>query len=229
MLVDAFRLSANTLEETVANIIGHYSTQGGGWNHQRCLRSIMHGYNGATDTAALVAGCRGEGKKSQVDNAKIVEAVLPKVMGRNTQCFPYKRSPYALTPRILCPMGPSFFIVENGVIKLVYVHARNENRASLSDLAGLASVLKTDVLEQEFYGQVTDIELHYVDKKGSARSDSVYNLRRLQTHLREEPSVTLARFASALVDVMENDRVTPPARPRKERRADEETEPRFDF
>ena len=212
MLVDAFRLSSGDFHQTVDNIVAHYSMRPGGWNHQRCLRPIMHGYNGATDIAALIAGCRGTGKDSQIDNAKIVEAVLPNVVGRSTQCFPYKRKHYALTPKILCPLGPSFFIVEGGVIKLVYVHARNEKRASLANLAGLASILKSDILDQDFYGQATDVEIHYVDKKGSARTNSVYDLRRLERHLTEDPSATLARFASALIDVMENDRVTPPVR-----------------
>ncbi len=176
----------------------------------------MDGYNGASDSAALIAGCRGAGKASQIDNAKIVEAVLPNVIGRPTQCFPYKRKHYALTPNILCSMGPSFFIVEHGVIKLVYVHARNESRATLANLAGLATILKTDILDQDFYGELSDVEVHYVDKKGSMRSDSVYDLKSLQGFLSEDPGVTLARFASALVDVMENDRVTPATRKKKD-------------
>src|SRR5690606_37318244 len=97
-----------------------------------------------------------------------------------------------------------------------YVHASNDKRASLSDLAGLASILKTDVLDQDFYGQPADVEVHYVDKKGSARKDVIYDLKRLEKYLDEDPSVTLTRFASALVDVMENDRVTPPVRKKRE-------------
>lgn len=222
MLIDAFRLCAPTFKETVQNIVDHYSTAPGGWNHQRCLRSIMHAYNGATDKVALIAGCKGAGKPSELDNAKIVEAVLPKVVGRSTQCFPYKRKHYALTPTIRCQMGPSFFIVEGGVIKLVYVHARNESRASLEHLAGLASVLKSDILDQDFYGEATDVEIHYVDKKNSSWSDAVYDLAGLSEHLKEDPEVTLQRFALALVDVMENDRVIPPQRRQKEKPAVDE-------
>lgn len=229
MLIDAFRLSANNFRDTVDNIVTHYSTAGGGWNHQRCLRPIMHGYNGASDIDALVKGCKGQGKKSQIDNAKIAQAVLPKVVGRDTQCFPYKRNYFALTPKIRCALGPSFFIVEGGVVKLVYVHARNEKRASLSDLAGLASIFKTDVLDQDFYGQPTDVELHYVDKRGAVRSDEVYDLKRIQTYLREDPNVTLARFASALMDVMENDRVTPPKREKKHPEVHDDGQQKFDI
>jgi hypothetical protein len=218
MLIDAFRLCASSIDDTVKNIVDHYSTAGGGWNHQRCLRSIMHAYNGATDIAALVAGCKGKGTDAERDNAKIVEAVLPKVVGRKTQCFPYPRKTFALTPTLQCTMGPSFFIVENGVIKLVYVHARNEKRASLANLAGLAHVMKTDVLDQDFFGQKSDVEIHFVDKKGASRSDEVYDLKRLGGFLIEEPSTTLKRFATALVDVMENDRVAPAERKRKEKR-----------
>jgi hypothetical protein len=219
MLIDAFRLSAPTVAETIDNIIKHYSTAPGGWNHQRCLRPIMQGYSGATDVAALISGCKGTHKPSELDNAKIVEAVLPKVIGRPTQCFDYKRKYYPITPSLRCAMGPSFFIVERGVIKLVYVHARNTSRASLANLAGMAAILKTDILDQDFYGEPTDVEIHYVDKKGTARNDTVLNLSALANYLVEPAEVTLQRFALALVDVMENDRLTPQKRDRKQKPA----------
>lgn len=229
MLIDAFRLAADTHEETINNIVGHYSSLPGGWNHQRCLRSIMLGFNGATDRAALISGCKGEGKPSQIDNAKIVEAVLPRVIGRLTQCFPYKRKSYPLTPTILCPMGPSFFIVEAGVIRLVYVHARNEKRASIENLAGLAALFKTALLDQDFYGQAADVELHLVDKRGDARRDHVHSLETLTPYLSEPPDVTLKRFATALVEVMDRDLVTPPKRQRNEKPAPADDQLKLQF
>lgn len=230
MLIDAFRLSTPTHDETIANIITHYSTAPGGWNHQRCLRSIMLAFNGAVDRAALVSGCKGVGKPSQVDNAKIVEAVLPHVIGRRTQCFPYKRKHYALTPSLHCSMGPSFFIVEDGVIKLVYVHARNDNRATLRDIAGLATLLKSELLDQDFYGEPSDVEVHYVDKRGDNRFDDVHTLSSLSSHLTDAPSVTLGRFAAALVEVIERDLVQQPLRRRKEEKPSVgEPQGAFDF
>jgi hypothetical protein len=215
MLIDAIRLTAKNRTQTIDNIIEHYSTAGGGWNHQRCLRPIMHAYNGADDSTSLIAGCKGSGKASQLDNSKIVEAVLPKVIGRQTQCFPYKRRHLALTPTIHCAMGPSFFIVEGGVIKLVYVHARNKKRATLQDIANLASVLKSEILDQEFYGEFTDVEIHYVNKKGNAREDTVYNLERLSSLRDSDPMQKLSLFATCLVTVMEQDLVKPPMREKK--------------
>lgn len=230
MLIDAFRLCAPTHDETISNIINHYSTAPGGWNHQRCLRSIMLGFNGAADRAALIAGCKASGKPSQIDNAKIVEAVLPHVIGRNTQCFPYKRRHYALTPFLHCSMGPSFFIVEDGVIKLVYFHARNENRATLTDIAGLAHLFKSELLDQDFYGEASDVEVHYVDKRRTNRIDEVHTLSSLSNHLEEDPSAILSRFAAAIVDVIENDRVQPPAsRRKKESQTESDQQGVFDF
>ena len=78
--------------------------------------------------------------------------------------------------------------------------------------------MKTDVLDQDFFGQKSDVEIHFVDKKGTSRSDEVYDLKRLSGILVEEPGTTLERFATALVDVMENDRVAPAERKRKDKR-----------
>jgi hypothetical protein len=219
MLIDAFRLTASTHFQTVENIIGHFSTAPGGWNHLRCLRSIKHALDGVRDKAALIAGCKGKGAPHELDNAKIVESVLPYVVGRNVQSFPFKRRNYVVTPNMQCSMGPSLFIVEGGVIKLLYVHARNENRASLTHLAGLASLFKSEILDQDFYGNPADVEFHYVDKRAENRTDQVLTLADLQSYLLEPPLETLQRFAVAMLEVSENDMVEPKKRPHSKAKA----------
>lgn len=201
MLIDAFRLTGATVEITVQNLVSHYSTPGGGWNHLRSVGVLRHAFAGATDIEALVAGCKGSGKDSELDNAKIVEAAAPKIVGRRTQVFSYKKHGYAITPTIHCSMGPAFFIVESGVIKLVYIHARNTSRASLHHISSLAYVVKRSILEQEFLDQQSDVEVHYVDKSGENRDDSVHTLATLRRYLREDPDETLRRFATAFLTV----------------------------
>ena len=201
MLIDAFRLTGATEEITVQNLIGHYSSKGGGWNHLRSVATLKLAYSGAADLKGLVSGCQGSGKDSELDNAKIVEAAAPHIIGRNTQCFPYKKQSYAVTPTIRCSMGPAFFIVEAGVIKLVYVHARNRSRASLENLASLSFVVKRAILDQEFFGQLSDVEVHYVDKSDNNRTDDIHTLETLRPHLREDPDETLGRFARAFLKV----------------------------
>ena len=87
------------------------------------------------------------------------------------------------------------------MIKLVYVHARNNSRASLHNLASFAFVVKRAILDQEFFGQPSDVEVHYVDKTGSNRIDSVQSLQSLGRYLREDPDETLGRFAQAFIKV----------------------------
>jgi hypothetical protein len=203
MLIDAFRLTGANEEITIQNLIGHYSSAGGGWNHLRSVAALKLAYSGVTDLEGLVKGCQGSEKDSELDNAKIVEAAAPHIIGRKTQCFPYKKHSYAVTPKIFCPMGPAFYIVEGGVIKLIYIHARNNSRASLHNLASFSFVVKRAILEQEFFGQPSDVEVHYVDKTGENRIDSVHTLETLRRYLREDPDETLSRFARAFMTVDE--------------------------
>lgn len=201
MLIDAFRLTGASVDVTVQNLVSHYSNSGAGWNHLRSVGVLKHAFAGATDIEALVAGCKGSGKDSELDNAKIVEAVAPHIVGRRTQVFSYKKHAYAVTPTIHCSMGPAFFVVESGVIKLIYIHARNTSRASLHHIASLSFIVKRSILDQEFLGQPSDVEVHYVDKSGESRDDTVHTLETLRRYLREDPDETLKRFAAAFLKV----------------------------
>ena len=203
ILIDAFRLTGSSHSETVDNLVQHYKAGAGGWNHQRSAFFIRTAFDGVSDTASLVTSCRGRGTKAQIDNAKIVESVLPKVVGRATKTFPYRRTYFAITPTARCSMGPAFYVVEKGAVKLVYIHARTTNRAELHHIAPLAYLVKSEILEQDFYGEPADVEIHYVDKAGTNRDDLVLSLSSLQRYLNEPPLDTLTRFAKAFVEVDE--------------------------
>ena len=138
MLIDAFVLTGANHAATIKNIVNYYLAGSGGWNHQRSVQPIRLAFDGAIDGEALIAGCKGKGTRPQLDNAKIVEAVLPQVLGRSTKAFSIPKRTFSISPTIHCSMGPAFFITEGGVVKLIYIHARNGNRAQLSDLAGFA-------------------------------------------------------------------------------------------
>jgi hypothetical protein len=203
LLVDAFRLTGATIEKTIESLVEYYQSQGGGWNHLRAATYLRLGYLGGIGAEALVAGCKGDGRRAYLDNAKIVEAALPKILGRNTQAFDVPPITYAVTPTIRCAMGPAFFVTENGVVKLVYVHARNEKRASKENLASLAMAAKAEILDNEFFGQPGDLEIHFIDKSGSNRDDELPNLDALRPAYQEPYQETLSRFAKALLIVDE--------------------------
>jgi hypothetical protein len=206
MLIDVFRLTAATSFETEVNIIKHLKKKGGGHNHLKSAAFIKAAYhNESLRTPQLIVSCRGDGTKfAAVDNAKIVEAVLPKILGRKIQAFDFGKRHYQIAPDLFSILGPNFFIVEEETIKMVYIHARNKGRASMSDLAGLAWAIDEEILKTEFFGQKTDVEIHYVDKTGTKRDDTLLNLENLKGYLREDPNITLDRFTRAFKKIDEN-------------------------
>ena len=221
MLIDVFRLTAETVIETEVNIVKHLKKKGGGHNHLKSAAFIKAAYNSEKlRTAELVAACRGDGTTIEaIDNAKIVESVLPKIIGRKIQAFDFGKRYYQIAPDLFSSLGPNFFIVEGGIIKMVYIHARNQGRASVSDLAGLAWAIDEEILKTEFFGQRTDVEIHYVDKSGINRSDTLFNLGMLKGHLKEDPNFTLDRFTRAFRNIDEN-RLAGDVRAQKRKRDD---------
>ncbi|WP_141211574.1 hypothetical protein [Brucella grignonensis] len=221
MLIDVFRLTGETDAETESNVTRHLAKKPGGHSHQRSVTFLKAAYSNAhLRTQKLIADCRGNGTiVGANDNAKIVESVLPKIIGRKIQAFDFGKRQYQISPDLFSTIGPSFFIVENDTIKMVYFHSRNDNRASISDLAGLAWAIDEEILKTDFFGQRADVEIHYVDKIGSRRSDTLYNLESLRPYLKEEPIVILDRFARAFRKVDEN-RLAGELKKREQKRGD---------
>lgn len=197
MVIDAIRLTSGDVEGTVTNLVEYLKAGAGGWNHLRAAGFMRKAFDGASDLSGLVSACKGDGRKAFLDNAKILEAALPKIIGRRAQSFSFPRTKFIISPTIMSAVGPAFFIVEGGTIKLIYVHARNEGRASLANLASFAELAKREILDNDFYAQPGDIEVHYVDKRQGNRTDQVLSLGDLAKHAEEPIDSILGRFAEA--------------------------------
>lgn len=229
MAIDAIRLTGPSVEETVSNVVDYIKAGAGGWSHKRAAGYMRKAFDGASDREGLIKACRGDGRKPFVDNAKILEAALPTIIGRRARSFNFPRTKVVITPEIVCAIGPAFFIVEHGVVRLVYLHARNEGRATLSHLASLAELVKREILDNDFYGQPGEIELHYIDKKGSARTDQTFDLAGLAKHRSRPIDQVLMRFAEAF-RIVDDQRLAGP-KPTRQPRAPEAdvSQSKFDF
>lgn len=205
MLLDVFRLTAPSEKQTVANIIRHKETPAGGFNYGRSATFTEKAYSGYRDFRALFSQCEGDGTSiAKVHNTKVLRLTAPLSQGRAIQTFPFPKRAITLAPGIQSSLGPKFFFVENGLVKLHYIHARNSFRASLKDFAGLGWAIKQEILDQDFFGQPSDVEFINVDKRDGTSSVEVYNLGDLLPHLKESPEKTIARFVKCLRHVDEN-------------------------
>lgn len=198
MVLDVFRLTTGDIDLTIKNIVDHLQREAGGFNYQRGASYIRKAYHGYRKFELLVDQCRGAGDNAAlIYNAKLVEFVAPLSAGRIIQTFDFPKKAITLAQGVVSDLGPNFFFVEDGKVKLFYVHARNSFRARKEDIAGLAYYYRQEILDTEFYGQPADVEIVDVDKRNDDAQVRVYSLSDLEACLREYPALTTDRFVKA--------------------------------
>ena len=206
MLIDCFRLTEPSELKTTANIIDHVKRKAGGFNYNRSATFTRKAYQGYRNFESLYRQCEGaDPSVARINNTKVLKETAPLSTGRKIQTFDFPRRKFKLAPNIEAALGPQFFFTENGIVKLLYIHARNGFRASLKDFAGLAWALKSDVLDEDFFGQPSDIEFIDIDKRTDSPSVNIYSLKDLEGYRTEDPSITLARFLKCFSKVREEE------------------------
>ena len=141
--------------------------------------------------------CLGDGSTAEkVQNAKVLKLILEIGNGRTIQTFNFPRRKLSLSKGIEAPLGPSFFFTENGAVKLFYLHCRNAHRGTLSHLANLAAAFNFEVLQNDFYGLRSDVEIVDVgprSKNGEAKVD-LLTLDRLVRPSKDDLQTVYDRF-----------------------------------
>jgi hypothetical protein len=231
MLLDAIRLTTSDFNQTVKQITDHFKKSPGGFNYSRAARYQRAALSGFKSFDSLCKQCLGDGKSNALtENAKVFSLIGKLAIGRNAQSFNFPKRSLALAKGVDAPMGPSFFFIEDEVIKLFYLHCRNGHRAELQHLAMLASAFKNEILELEFFGLKADIELLDVgprDKSGLA-TITKYNLDDFELPSKEEMKAKMDMFLSAFRHVDENRLAGEKLKPKRKEKSLED-QPSFSF
>lgn len=221
MLLDCFRLTATTEVETEKNTIEYLKQKKGGFNYNRAAKGTRMAYDGYELEPLYRQFSLGNASVAKTHNLKVLKITAPLATGRKIQTFDIKKRKFIITPTIQANLGPQFFFVENDVVKLAYIHARNNHRASLVHLAGLAWGMKTEILDDDFYDQPSDVEFLDVDKRDDQSIVKSYTLSELETYLHEDPMETLSRFARVFTKIRNNglagEIIKPHRRPREDK------------
>lgn len=172
MLIDVFRLTGDDHQENIQSQILYFARSPGGFNYNRAATFQMKAYQGYSDADSLHKQCIGHGnRRDLVENAKVLRLILPWARNREVRVVRLPRHFLTLTKDVSCPLGPSFGFLEDGVMKVFYLHCRNTSRASVVDLSYWAAAIKFELLENEFYELPADIEILNVyprDRDGNA-------------------------------------------------------------
>jgi len=206
MFLDVFSITKTSQLETEQAIIQYLSKGAGGFNYKRCAKYCATIVKGHHSIESLVSQCKGNGESvALIQNSKVLEIVAPKLISLDSQVFNFPKQTITLAPGIYSNLGPNFFFVENGVVKIFYLHARKSDRATKADLAGLAWGFKKEILDNDFLGMKADVMLVDVDRLDETNPIvNMYSLDELLPELIEAPEDTIIRFAKALRKVDEH-------------------------
>lgn len=215
---DLARLSGQSFDEVVSQLLTYYDTQSVPWNYVSGTRVVKCSYKGMHDLKALLAGCSIEKTKvGRRSNEEVVQLAAPNAFQRSTQVFDLPRRQFHFGRDLNSGFRIPFFFVENKVVKLFFLQPRKSFHLTYDKLCMVATIHKRFLLDTEFYGQSVDVE--YVDLSADpiskAREMHCYSLASLDLWSEKRLADRLSLIAEAIEFVRSSGLVRPrPRRPR---------------
>lgn len=191
-VAEVVNTSIDSLEAAAGSLRKFYEISGE-FNYLSSTKVTKQAYKGLHNLRHLLAAFDkpGVGVKP---NRDVVELAAPLAFGRATQVFDLPPRKFAFGKNRLSSYRLPFFFVESGVVKAYFLLPRKGPYMSYDSICGYATIIKTYLLEQEFFGESIDLEIVDVSSRTgkSPRECRVYKLSdlnlwteaRLQNHLR---------------------------------------------
>ena len=206
------RAGGSTVEEMVSWWLVYYDSEPVRWNYLCGTKVVRKSYSGLHNLRLLLAGCEAEkidqGRRS---NAEIVTLAAPRAFGRQTQVFDLPRRQFPFGRDIRSGYRIPFFFVESGVVKLYHLQPRKGASVTRDQMGMIATIYKRFILDQEFYGQKSDVEIVdlAVDPRTKERVVNAYSLSALEVWSEERLQDRLTMVAESLDRVWNSGLIRP--------------------
>jgi hypothetical protein len=194
------RASGDTVEELFHWFVSYYEQGSVPWNYVSGTRCVRDAYKGYHNLDQLLAGCSKEknptGRKC---NEEIVALAAPVAFERSVMVFDlsHRRFPFARDKR--AAFRVPFFFNEDGVVKLYHLQPRKFASPTIEQLGMQATIYKRFLLDTEFYGLRSDIEIVDLSVKGGrSRQMRKYSLADLEIWSDERLANRLSLIGEAL-------------------------------
>jgi hypothetical protein len=156
---DLARAKGGTVPELVDWFVDYYNQGGAPFNYRRGTKSVRSAYKGLHKIHLLTAGCASEPTAiGRTANADIVRAAAPFAFGRDTQVFDLSPRKFAFGKDRFAGYRIPFLFVENGIVYVYYLQPRKNAGPDFDELGMVATIVKTYLLDVEFYGLKSDVE-----------------------------------------------------------------------
>lgn len=156
---DLARVQGATVAEAVEWLIRYYNTESAPFNYRRGTRIVRAAYRGLHQIHLLTAGCEREptpiGKQS---NRDVVRLAAPFAFGRRTQVFDLSPRRFHFGQNRSAAYRIPFLFVENDIVHIYYLQPRKGAGLNLDELCMVATIVKTYLLDTEFFGLRCDVE-----------------------------------------------------------------------
>jgi hypothetical protein len=154
------RLGGNTPDEVVEELVRYYNRGSAVFNYRTATRATLVSYKGLHDLRLLTTGADKErtnvGKKS---NSEVIQLAAPLAFGRRTQVFELPPRQFVFGRDLYSSYRIPFLFVEDSVVKVYFLQPSSGRRLLRRELGMIASIVKTYLVDTEFYGQSADIEV----------------------------------------------------------------------
>jgi len=153
------RAKGDTAEEIADWFVEYFNRRAALFNYRRGTRIVRHAYRGLHTMHLLRAGCAEEKTVvGRASNSELVSLAAPYAFGREVRVFDLSPRRFAFGRDRHSGYRVPFLFVENRIIHAYFLQPTKSAGLTLNELGMVATIIKRFLLDDEFYGERTEIE-----------------------------------------------------------------------
>lgn len=167
---DLARAKGETVSALVDWFVEFYNRKPVNFNYRVATRSVRLAYKGIHQLHLLTAACMGvTSSVGRASNIDVVNYAGPFAFGRSTQVFDLSRRRFAFGRDRFAAYRIPFFFVESGIVYVYYLQPRKSAGLEFDEFGMVATIVKTYLLDTEFFGLRSNVEFVDVSAPASTK------------------------------------------------------------
>jgi hypothetical protein len=213
-LPEIVRVDTSSLKSAISRLVSFLEPIDGGFNYLDATRRVQTAYRGLHSLSGLTASPTGrQSRVGHLPNMDVVKTAAPLAFGRSTRVFHLSARKLPYGDGRLASFRIPFFFAEDGKFFAYFLQPRKNTHFTPKQFGLLATVVKSNLLESEFYGEQFDVELVDVSKPIGAkdRIATIFSFANLELWSDVEVSEHF-RVVNEALRIIENEHLVTKAR-----------------